>query len=242
MRPVRRRPGWREFFGADPYPVDLDLVEVRDGSAGPLVRLLARELGPAGLRVVDLGCGHGRHLRGLAAAGHCPVGLDASEPAVRKARRTTPTAGAVVGDCRRSPFRTGSFDAALSLYSSLAYDTGLIPPLLEAARLVRDGGLLVVDTVNRPGVLEAGLERTRDGRALRAAVTVRGRRRQWNAAIRPDAIEVFSLSVAVPTCEQLVAALSRTGWRVRAVYGDHHGASHGPRSPRTVVVACRAVS
>ena len=239
MRPVRWRPGWREFFGADPYPVDLGLVEARDATAAPLGRLLLRELGPGSQRVLDLGCGHGRHLPALAAAGHRPFGLDAAESAVRQARRCAPTSTVIVGDCCRSPFRAASFDAALSLYSSLAYDTGLLPPLREAARVVREGGLLVVDTVNRPQRLDIGCERTRDGSALRASLSLRGRRRQCNVAFRPSAVEFFSLAVAVPARDQLVAALGRTGWRVRAVFGDHDGSAHGRWSPRTVVVACR---
>lgn len=49
-----------DFFGETPYPIDLDVVEARDG-ASEAQRLLLAELPAPPARILDLGCGHGRH-------------------------------------------------------------------------------------------------------------------------------------------------------------------------------------
>ena len=74
-------------------------AEVYDTDDNPLVRLEERYLGPlvgdvAGLDVVDVGCGTGRHALGWAAAGARVTALDFSEGMLGRAR-AKPGAGAI---------------------------------------------------------------------------------------------------------------------------------------------------
>jgi SAM-dependent methyltransferase len=96
-----------------------------------------------GQRVLDVGCGPGRHAHALAARGIAVVGLDISWRFVELA-----SAGGggefVRGDGRRLPFASGSFDAAITLCQG---GFGLVPGedgqvLVEMARCVRPGGLV----------------------------------------------------------------------------------------------------
>lgn len=74
----------------------------------------ALELAP-GMRVLDVGCGPGRHARALAARGIEVVGVDISPRFIEIAGEGAP-AGAtfVVGDARTLPFTDG-FDVVISL-------------------------------------------------------------------------------------------------------------------------------
>jgi SAM-dependent methyltransferase len=76
----------------------------------------ALELG-AGARVLDVGCGPGRHAHALADRGCRVVGIDIAERFVGLAAAAAPADGAVFAraDARALPVRRAAFDAAVSL-------------------------------------------------------------------------------------------------------------------------------
>ncbi|MHB8685149.1 MAG: class I SAM-dependent methyltransferase [Dehalococcoidia bacterium] len=101
---------------------------------------------PAGpqRRVLDAGCGDGRHIVEAARRGARAVGLDYD---VAELRRAQARAGAlyvdvVAGDASRLPFRAGVFDAVIctETLEHLADDHGAVR---EIARVLREGGLLL---------------------------------------------------------------------------------------------------
>lgn len=95
-----------------------------------------------GSRVLDVGCGPGRHLHALQGRGIDAYGIDIATPFVRIAGPR-----AARGDARRLPLRSGLFDAAISLCQggfglpdpdrALAEDHAV---LAEITRVVRPGG------------------------------------------------------------------------------------------------------
>jgi SAM-dependent methyltransferase len=109
-----------------------------------------------GKPVADLGCGYGRHLRELVQAGHAAVGIDRSALLLGEARGLAPGARLVRADLRSLPLHQGTLSAAFCFYSSMFLgseeDTALA--LVEAARVLRPGGSLVLTTDN-PLRLEA---------------------------------------------------------------------------------------
>jgi SAM-dependent methyltransferase len=113
-------------------------------------------------RVLDLGCGFGRHAFAAARAGGAVVAVDAAADEVRDVRATfaamveageldacTCRAGAVQGDARRLPFGTGAFDRVIAseVLEHIHNDETVIA---ELARVLRPGGTLAV-TVPRCG-------------------------------------------------------------------------------------------
>jgi len=92
---------------------------------------------PAGWRVLDLGCGSGRHIAPLVARGARVVALDLAPPVAEGAL------GVLVADGRRLPFQDGTFDLVLaSEVLEHVREPGAI--IAESWRVLRPGGRLVV--------------------------------------------------------------------------------------------------
>lgn len=156
-------------------------------------------------RILDLGCGWGRHLALLAGAGHDVVGLDLSMELLRRARTAAAAAGkaggdeafggatgpggdasgdagdgpiVVAGDMRRLPLADGGFDVVLNLATSLGLfleDGPALRALVEARRVLRTGGRLLLEGMHRADV-EAHFA-PRDTWTLDDGTMVRARRR-----------------------------------------------------------------
>ena len=104
-----------------------------------------------GDRVLDAGCGPGRHARALRERGIEVVGLDIAESFCRLVRSGEPTVAAVVGDVRALPARP-EFDLVVSLCQGgfgllggpgAPVDAETVA-MAELARCLRPGGRLVV--------------------------------------------------------------------------------------------------
>ncbi len=114
------------------------------------VAYLRDHLPPPPGRVLDAGCGTGRHLP-LAQIGYRMVGVDLSRPMLLMAEQALRERGAaahlVRADLRSLPFAQ-CFDAALCLESPLAYlheDAGLSAALCSLHRTLKPRGQLIVD-------------------------------------------------------------------------------------------------
>ncbi len=137
---------WDAIYG-EPTFVDAQIAfleTVLAGAAGPWL---------------DVGCGTGRHLLPLRAAGHVAVGFDLSGAMLAVARAKLAEAGQapalVWGDIVAAPF-AAAFGAVVcldSLLPLLTDDAVLTAALAAMRRLLRPGGLLVVEIYDFPGTL-----------------------------------------------------------------------------------------
>jgi SAM-dependent methyltransferase len=107
-------------------------------------------------RLVDLGCGAGRHSVRFAGRGFQVVAVDLSRPMLEAVRRKAAAEGvellAVQANlCRLGCLPDGSFDAALSMFSTLGMIRGRRSrrrALGEACRVLRPGGRLALHAHN----------------------------------------------------------------------------------------------
>jgi SAM-dependent methyltransferase len=103
------------------------------------------ELLPSGAhtRVIDVGCGDGRHIAEAARRGCRAVGVDYDAGELRKARERTRALGVdyIVADATRLPFRSEAFDATIctETLEHLPDDEGA---MRELARVMKGGALL----------------------------------------------------------------------------------------------------
>jgi malonyl-CoA O-methyltransferase len=143
---------------------------VYDTDGNPLVGLEEREfdgvLGAvAGLDVLDLGCGTGRHALRLASRGACVTALDLSEGMLAKARAKLGAEQVrfVLHDAQRAlPFESASFDRVVSGLV-LEHVRDLEAFFREVRRVLRPRGVAVISTLHPALALKGVSARFEDG-------------------------------------------------------------------------------
>lgn len=233
---------WDSAFGA----AYLDVYAHRDdATAASEVRSVSSLVGGvAGRRVLDAGCGAGRHARALAEQGAHVVGLDRSCALLVAAAARGGAARYVRGDLRAFPLRSAAFDRVLSFFTSFGYfdAAGDRAQLGEVRRVLRPAGRFVIDFLNAPRLaaeLVASSERVVAGRTVREERAIRrGRIEKFVEVVDAGSVvATWRESVRLYGRDELGAMLRAAGFRVVAEHGDVTGAPWCPSSPRLVVVA-----
>lgn len=114
---------------------------------------------PSGARVLDAGCGAGRDLIALQAAGFRAEGLDIS-PSLAAIARKCSGLNVTIGDLRDPPFRHASFDGVWAMASLLHVEPGEVHGALVSLRNILVPGGIFFASVKRG----AGQSRDTDGR------------------------------------------------------------------------------
>lgn len=144
---------WDAVFDETYLRTYLPLTSDEESREQALAAVALAEVDP-GAEILDCPCGFGRHAVPLAEAGYRVTGLDRSESQLAEAERRRGDAEwphLLRGDYRALPFEDASFDAVLTLFTSLGYlerdeDVGV---LRELRRVLRPGGVLIVETAHR---------------------------------------------------------------------------------------------
>jgi SAM-dependent methyltransferase len=231
------------------YPL---IYEHRDDEAASNeIGALIGALGLRGtLRVLDLCCGAGRHAAAMNRLGFDVVGLDLSPQLLAEAAGRSGLAGRLVrADMRHLPFGDGApgagFDLVVNLFTSFGYfaqDDENAAVLEEAARVLRPGGTIVVDHINRSLLertlipeneekrrgLRVSYKRRIDGNRAHKEITVLGK--DGKVALFHESVRLFGPG----EFEEMCAA---AGLACRTILGSFDGEPFGQDSDRMIVVA-----
>ena len=201
-------------------------------------------------KVLDLCCGFGRHTLALREGGIDAYGLDLSMELLREARLLEHAAlldsRLLRGDAAALPFRRGTFDGVVNLFSSFGYfgELGDARMLSEIARVLKPSGIAVLDLMN-PAYVRANLraETSREGQdfLLREARSLidGGRRVVKEVELRlfDGGIRRWREDVRLYEEAELRSLLSGRGLRMETLHGEFDGRPFSANSPRLLITA-----
>lgn len=231
---------FQEWFGEE-Y---LQLYPHRDGfDAERMVSLIERTLpGLAHDRVLDVCCGAGRHALAFREHGFRPIGVDLSAHLLERAQ-VVAGVPLVRADVRRLPFREGSVDLAVNLFTSFGYfehdheHRAAIGQMLDP---VRAGGWFVIDYLNASQVVATLVAREETTLGETPVVIERWLQDTGRFVIKtittPDGRQ-FLERVRLYPQQDLVAMIAEAGGRVRHQFGTYDGGPPGPDAPRVILFA-----
>lgn len=240
---------WRTYFD-DAFFQLHDALFAESASRAEVAAMRELLALPFGARVLDVPCGWGRHAELLAEAGCEAFGAYLSFPLLRRAARAAAPLGAAryaAADVRALPYRDESFDAVVNVFTSLGLfleDAEDVRALREARRVLRPGGVFLLESMHRDDVIAAYAER--DEWALPDGTEVRVRRRfdpvsgisyeslRWRrGAERGRKAHALRLRTGTEVASMLAAA----GFEQVEWYGDWAGSAFRHDSTHLIAVA-----
>jgi len=252
--------GTKEFLMAEWYKDAFDeyYTEVywhRDEEeARKFAAFLNNRIPLRGLRVLDVCCGEGRHMRALRDVGAICFGLDLSGALLGKLKGKAPSDTPLIarGDMRSLPFKRECFDLCINMFTSLGYfeeRRDELQVLQEVSRILKPGGHFVLDYMNSHWVrsnLEPRTVRARgeliieETRRLLPERRILEKRTVIRSASTPsvevrDYIERLALFDR-PVLEQM---LGDTGFDIVSLHGDYEGGPFQEKSSTRLLIVSR---
>ena len=234
---------WFEQWFGEEY---LRLYPHRDEQdAADAVALVARITPLAGRRVLDLGCGTGRHAIHLAGHGARVVGLDLSRALLLRARaRPDGHLDLVRGDMRLLPFRNQVFDVIVNLFTSFGYfadDSQHQSVLTAASAALIPDGWFVLDYLHAECVRDRLIPTEERGSGSSRAVIKRRVSPDGRSVIKEihlvEQDRTFQETVRLFSAQQLESMLASAGLTVRQRFGAYDGRELRGNTPRVILAA-----
>jgi len=245
-RPSSQRDWFEGWFDSAHYH-QLYAYRNDEEAADFIAHLIERRHIAAGARVLDLGCGTGRHSRYLASRGLDVTGLDLSAESLQVARMSEGPSLRFIRQDMRLPFRARQFDHVVNLFTSFGYfedPADHMSVVHNIAQALKPDGTLIVDYLN---VRHAEAHLGADDVVEKDGVVYRLRR--WSDAhhifkhividerLGEPQLE-FVERVAKLTIEDFRFMFELCDLRIEEVYGNYQLAQFDEaRSPRLIVVA-----
>jgi SAM-dependent methyltransferase len=201
-------------------------------------------------RVLDLGCGYGRHSVRLAERGFRVVGFDLSPSLLANLQDAAVAASTEVtthhGDMRRMTF-SNEFDAVIMMFTTFGiFDDADNHLVLEGvARALKPGGSCLIDLDNPILVLRRF--QTEDWRTQGDGEVILNTRRydvvrgcidgQRIHMKSGEASREYSLHIRLYTCPEIVKLLDSVGLSLLRSFGSYDSEPYSFESPRMILLA-----
>jgi SAM-dependent methyltransferase len=237
-----------EVFDADEYLYFYEDTLRAEDTPGQ-VDFILREMGVSpGAKILDLGCGHGRHSNELARRGYGVLAVDMVLGFLEKAREVARAEGLEVhyalGDVRGLGI-LGGFSHAISIFDAFGFldDAGNEDWLRTVFTALEPGGNLLLDLRNRDWmarsilpvtVLDKGEDMMIDRHFLD---TASGRLVDRRTIVRGGRARTFSFSIRLYTLSEISLLLRTTGFTVERVWGGWDGSPLSITKNRMLVLA-----
>lgn len=204
--------------------------------------------------LLDLCCGPGRHSVRLAKRGHHVTGVDISAYNLEKAAEQAAEFGVDVAwretDMRDTGLADSSQDAVINIFTAFGFfdDTGNQWVLEEVARVLRPGGRLLIDLVNRDSLMRRHQPRMWNERHNGAVLlqehafdSATGCQTTNWTVVKADGERISqSFTVRIYTLQELEVRMAQAGLRVEEAWGGLDGKDLTMDSHRLVVRAGKA--
>lgn len=247
---THHKPWYKRWFGEQYkqlYP-HRDLRQA-EGQVDPLLKSLPVT---SAWRILDVGCGTGRHLEILGARGQENIaGMDLSLALLRDARaQGLPV---VRGDMRHLPFKRAGFDLVTSFFTSFGYFATFqddVETLAQFVSVLKPGGFLFLDLINPPQLLRTLVPE--DSKVVNGDTVEQRRRleaeahdgRQGQVVVKditirhPDgAVDHYEERVRLYPLDEMIALGKRFGLAHRSTFGNEAGGAYDPgTSPRMALL------
>lgn len=244
------QPWYKDFFGRD-YLETYQHVLTPERTVREVDFIQSTLALPPGARILDLCCGHGRHLVELADRGYSMTGLDLDPFFLDIARREAERRGLKVQlelrDMRDIPF-VEEFDAVINMFTAFGYlesDDEDQKVLDGVAGALKPGGLFLIELMHRDCLVrifqprgwyetEAGLKVLEE----RSFDMLTGRNKARHITIYPDGtVKEVHHSVRIYTLTELASMLTAAGLKVEATCGGTDGSPFTLESRRLTVLS-----
>lgn len=201
-------------------------------------------------RILDLGCGRGRHSINLARKGYNVTGIDLSDQAIETAKERAEELGLEnvsfkVGDMRNPLPQT--FDAIVNLFTTFGYfldDDENAAVFDSVIQMLKPGGIFVLDYLNAQKV-RTSFEPTGNGTFQDIDYDIS--RYLKNGAIHKDIKfrkestgdqRTYSERVKLYGLDWFEREMKKRNLHIEHVYGNYRGAAFDPgSSPRMLIVS-----
>ena len=254
-----RKPWYETYFGPDYLLIDIQNNTAQEVKFLKEILKLKR-----GTRLLDIGCGYGRHLIPLTERGVDVVGCDLSpfmlKETVRRVAQKAPGKSKrndvlkawikrgpklVQSDNRRLPFHH-AFDCACNMFNSFGYcneERDNYRILESIALALKPGGLFLIDLVNRDFYLQ--LNARKDWYERENAIILEHKR--FDSLQNRSEIDVtvidkqgkrsYHHSIRLYSFTELTMLLEAAGFSVLSVYGSFTGDNFDLKQDRMLILA-----
>lgn len=204
---------------------------------------------PSGARILDLGCGKGRHARYLAEKGFDVTGLDISAASIAFARHFEHDHLSFFQHDMRLPFRMNYFDGIVNIFTSFGYfdtDRDHLRTLVNVSKGLKPGGLFLLDFFNSNWVRQNLVPhemKVLDGIEFHVRKTVRGNRVYKRVDFTTGGRRfTFRERVRLFTLEDFKNLFQAAGLNLQHIYGDYSLQPFNPKdSSRLILIAQKPV-